>query len=272
MRRFAILAAVAALIAMLLPASAVAAVGLPGTCSRGTMLGGTYSGFVVSGECTIARGANVQINGDLNILAGASLDDHGAEQWMGGQVHVTGNVIVGRGAVLGLGWNSPGGDGTLGPDTVGGSIIANLPLALQIGGVTIGGSLTSNGGGVLSTSTKDFRNFPIKDNVIHGNLTINGWQGGWIGVIRNTIWGNASITNNVSMSNDVTGPGTDRDSTEVMGSSFVDGGMVISIPQTIGGNLSCNGNVPKAHVNAGDGGAKNFVHGTAYGECAGLTQ
>ena len=231
------------------------------------MLDGTYSGFVVTGECTIAYGANVQINGDLWVAPGASLDDHGAELWMAAQIHVTGNIHVGKGAVLGLGWNAP--EGTLGPDTVGGSIIAHKPLALQIGSVTIGGNLISRGGGVASTSAEDFRNFPVKDSVIHGNLVIQGWTGGWFGVIRNTIDGNAVIANNRSWSNPETGPGTDEDSTEVQGSDLsAFGGPVI--PQTIGGNLICHGNLPAAQVNPIDGGANNVVSGQKIGECAGL--
>lgn len=230
------------------------------------MLAGTYGDFRVSGTCVIDAGANVQINGNLFIERGASLDDHGLEGTLGAQVHVAHNVFVGRGAVLGLGWNAP--DGQLGSDTVGGNVIAVQPLALQIGGVTIGGNLISTGGGVLSTSAADFRNFPIKDNVIGGNLIVMGWRGGWLGVIRNTVHGNAIIAGNVSRSSDA-GPGTDGDSTEVMGSAIPDGP---SVPQTIDGNLICFGNLPAAQVNPADGGANNFVGGRALGECAGLTQ
>ncbi len=230
------------------------------------MLGGTYRGFTVTGTCMIARDAVVQIDGNLVIRPGASLDDHGAEAWMNGEIHVTGNIHVEKGAVLGLGWNAP--EGTLGPDTVGGNIVANQPLALQIGNVTIGGNLVSRGGGVLSTSADDFRNFPVKDNVIHGNLVVQGWTGGWIGMIRNTIDGNAIIANNRSWSSDA-GPGTDEDSTEVQGSDLsAFGGPVI--PQTIGGNLICHGNLPAAQVNPADGGAPNVVGGRKIGECASL--
>ena len=271
MRRLATLAAIAALIALLVPAPTLASGGA-GRCSNGTMASGTYRDFVVTGTCTIAHGANVVIRGNLVIADGASLDDHGAEQWMAAELHVRGSVFVGRGAVLGLGWNSPGGDGTLGPDTVGGSILANRPRALQIGQATIGGSLISIGGGVASTSAADFRNFPVKDNVIHGNLVVEGWHGGWIGFIRNTIGGNAVIAFNRSASNDVTGPGTDEDSTEVQGTSIdLGGGNVANIPQTIGGNLVCFGNLPAAQINPADGGAANTVGGKAIGECAGLT-
>ena len=152
-------------------------------------------------------------------------------------MHITGDVYVGKGAVLGLGWNSPDGDGTLGPDTVGGSIIATKPLALRVGQATIGGSLISNGGGVLSTSAEDFRNFPVKDNVIGGNLIMQGWHGCWIGAIRNQVGGNLIFARNVSGSSEA-GPGMDTDSSEVMGSAFGP----FSIPQTIGGNLICHGN------------------------------
>ena len=267
MRRLTLLGTVVALVAMALPGSALAAKPGAGTCTGGTMADGTYDGgFTVTGTCTIAYGAHVQINGDLTIVDGASLDDHGAEApWaQAAEMHITGNVYVGKGAVLGLGYNAD--EASLGPDTVGGSIIANQPLALQLGNVTVDGNVISNGGGVLSTSIDDFRNFPVKDNVIHGNLIIQGWQGGWIGLIRNQVDGNVVFANNVSMSNPETGPGTDEDSSEVMGSSVFG----LSFPQTIGGNLICHGNVPAAHVNVGDFGDYNVVSGKKIGECAGL--
>lgn len=267
MRRLAILGAIGALLALTLPAPALASQGRFGTCSDGTMAAGTYTDFIVRGVCRIATGATVQINGNLVIADGASLDDHGVEGWgpVKAQIHVSRNVLVGRGAVLGLGWNSAAGPdgGALGLDTVGGSIIASQPLALQIGGVTIGRNLISIGGGVLSSSAADFRNFPIKDNVIGGDLVVSGWQGGWMGVIRNTIGGNAIIAFNRSSSSEA-GPGTDSDSTEIM-SSF-------GSPQTIGRNLICIGNLPAAQVNPSDGGAPNVVQGRAIGQCAGLTQ
>ena len=269
MRTLATLGAVVALLAMALPGSALAGSPGPGTCVGGTKHWGIYSSFTVTGTCTIAYGADVRINGNLTVANGASLDDHGAEMWMKAQVHVAGNVYVGRDAVMGLGWNSPQGEGSLGPDTVGGSIVANQPLAIQVGQVTIGGSLISNGGGVASVS-EAYRNFPVEDNVIHGNLAVQGWRGGWIGLIRNTVRGNVIFANNVSRFNRDTGAGMDPDSSEVMGTDLTAfGGPVV--PQTIGGNLICHGNVPAAQVNPADGGADNYVGGKAIGECVGLT-
>lgn len=266
-RRILLLGAVVAMLAMVLPGSVLAASPGAGTCTGGTIPAGTYSSFTVTGTCTVAYGANVQVNGDLTIADGASLDDHGAELWMHAQVHITGDVYIGKGAVLGLGWNSPQGEGSLGPDTVGGNIVANQPLALQVGQVTIGGNLVSNGGGVDSVAGGN-RNFPVEDNVIHGNLVVQGWQGGWIGLIRNTVDQNVIFANNVSRFNRDTGTGMDPDSSEVMGSAFGP----FSIPQSIGGNLICHDNIPAAQVNPLDGGANNFVGGKALGECAELTQ
>lgn len=144
---------------------------------------------------------------------------------------------------------------------VDGNITANQPLTLYVGGATVHGNFVSNGGGVLSTQAQDFRNFPVKDNTVGGNLIVQGWHGGWLGLIRNTVHGNVIVANNASLSSD-TGPGTDTDSTEVKGSVFG--------PQTIGGNLICHGNVPAAQVNPGDGGLPNTVGGRAISECAGL--
>jgi len=262
LRRLTLLGTVVALVAMAVPGSALAGNPAAGTCKDGKMASGTYSGFTVTGTCTIADNAVVQINGNLTVARGASLDDHGAEgwvpsppHWVGAQVHVTGNVRVGKGAVLGLGYNAP--DGTVGPDTVGGNIVADQPLALQLGGVTVGGSVISIGGGVLSTSMSDFRNFPIKDNAIHGNLVVAGWRGGWMGVIRNHVDRNVIVLNNVSRSNPETGPGMDPDSTEVQ-------------TNAISGNLVCFGNSPDAQVNSSDGGQPNAVGGHGIGECAAL--
>ena len=111
---------------------------------------------------------------------------------------------------------------------------------------------------MLSTSAADFRNFPVKDNVIHGNLILQGWRGGWLGVIRNHVDGSLIVSLKRSFSSDA-GPGTDPDSTEVQ-------------TNTIAGNLICFGNTPAAQVNPTDKGQPNIVGGKAIGQCAGLTQ
>ena len=253
-RKALLLGTVVGLVAMAMPGSALAGNPGGGTCSGGAIHAGTYRGLTVTGTCTIDAGAVVQIDGNLTVGGGAILNDHAAST---AEVHVTGNVRVGKGAVLGLGsYKTPG---FVGPDTVGGSIVADQPLTLYLGGVTVDGSVISIGGGLLSTSVADFRNFPIKDNVIHGNLLVAGWRGGWMGVIRNHVGRNVIVFRNVSRSNPETGPGTDADSTEIQ-------------TNVIGGNLVCFGNSPDAQVNSLDGGQPNVVGGHALGECAGLAQ
>jgi len=261
-RRILLLGTVVALLAMALPGSALAKPPGPGTCSSGSIGTGTWTGFTVTGTCTIADSATVQINGNLIVANGAVLNDHAASK---AKVHVSGDVLVGRGAILGLGYNAA--EGTLGPDTVGGSIVAMQPLTLYLGNLTVGGNVISMGGASPMPPAAAARNFPIKDNTIIGNLIIQGWQGGWLGVIRNDVDGNVIVNKNVSLSTppgppgsgELGGPGMDKDSTEVM-------------TNTISGNLVCLGNTPAAQVNPTDKGQPNVVAGKASGECSGLTK
>jgi hypothetical protein len=253
-----------ALVAMAVAGSALAGKPGAGTCSGGNV-SGTYSGFTVTGNCSIPDGASLTVNGNLTIADGGSLNAISLST-----VHVTGNVKVGKGATLGLGcnffangptcraWGAP----NLRNYWVEGNIDANKPLTMYLDFVVVDGNVVSNGGG---PGTSQFLNFVVKDNAIHGNLIIHGWQGGWWGVIRNDIGGNADLSNNASVVTE-TGPGVDTDASEVQGS----GPPFPSVPQTIHGNLICHGNTPAAHINAGDGGVANIVEGNAIGECSGL--
>ena len=193
------------------------------------------------------------MRGNLTIAAGACLDAFSLAP-----VHVGGTIFVDKGATLALGC-SPG---ALGPpvqppcyqkttsDTVGGSIIANEPLTMYLTADSVGGNVISNGGGpgLGAPPTTPFVTFPTKENTIGGNLIIQGWQGGWMGALRNNVGGNVIVNNNVSA--------VDPDSTEVA-------------TNTIGGNLSCTANSPAAQF--GDsGGSANTVGGNKLGQCAGL--
>ena len=159
----------------------------------------------------------------------------------------------------------------LGPDVVDGNVVANQPLALYIGNSTVHGNVVSNGGG----TAERFFNFPIKDNVIDGNVVIHGWTGGWWGLIANTVGGNVDVSNNRSVvqpAGDCEGtfpvgcdaaPGADPDAAEIQ-SRGPDN------PQRISGNLICHGNTPSAQINPLDGGFPNIVGGNKIGECTGL--
>jgi hypothetical protein len=130
--------------------------------------------------------------------------------------------------------------------------------------MTVRGSVLSYGGGTLPG---EFRNYPTKDNTIGGDLVIEGWRGGWIGVIRNHVGGSVVFANNASVVDCLvdgpfgsclqTGPGPDSDSSEVQ-------------TNWIAGNLVCLNNTPPAQVNPLDGGQPNVVGGRKTGECAGL--
>ena len=235
--------------------NALAGKGNSTTCS-GPLTSGSYGSVTVAGTCAVGFNANIVINGDLTLSDGAAFAGI-----IPSTVHVTGNVKVGKGAILGLGYATPN-------DVVDGNVDANQPLSVYLGGVTIHGNVTSNGGG---SSTK-FYNFPIKDNTIDGNLTLHGWQGGWIGALRNHVGGKLDISNVGSVVHAADGdacdasgtfpngcvaaPGADPDSTEVT-------------DNVVAGNLICHGNSPAAQ--AGDsGGGPNIVSGNKIGECAGL--
>ena len=230
-------------------------------------ISGSHGSLTVTGACTVTD--DLTINGNLTLADGSVLAAAGSE------VHVTGNIKVGKGAQLLLGWNAP--EGKVGPDVVDGNIVANQPLALYIGNVTVHGNVVSNGGG----SADRFYNFPIKDNVIDGNLVIHGWTGGWWGVIANTVGGNVDLSHNQSVVHPAddsacegtfpagcdAAPGPDPDAAEVQSRSISD---VVDNPQHISGNLICHANTPAAQVNPIDGGGANIVDGKAIGECSGL--
>jgi hypothetical protein len=196
----------------------------------------------------------VTVTHNLVVAAGAALNDHAASPLT--TVHVGGNVLVGKGAILGLGTYNPAAPHN---SVVEGNVIADQPLSLYISFTNIHGSLLSHGGG--GGVTGEFRNFPIKDNTIGRNLVVMGWTGGWIGLIRNHVGGNVIFSHNRSVINGLVDPPVpgqvDPDSSEVM-------------TNVIGGNLICQGNTPKAQVNPADGGQPNTVAGHKIGQCAKL--
>ena len=129
-----------------------------------------------------------------------------------------------------------------------GNIIADHALTVYLDGSTIHGNVSVHDGGPGLASTS-FVVLPIKDNTIGGNLSVEGWKGGWAGIIRNTVGGNVIFSKNVSV--------LDPDSNEVQ-------------TNVISGNLNCQGNSPAAQVNPADGGLPNTVGGHKTGQCAGL--
>jgi hypothetical protein len=106
---------------------------------------------------------------------------------------------------------------------------------------TIHGNVISNGGGDITAVDPGGLVFPIKDNVIDGNVIVNGWEGAWFGIIRNTIGGNVSVIDTAGTRVD---PATGiLDSTEI-------------VTNIIGGNLVCLRNTPPAQIGDSEGEVK----------------
>lgn len=231
-----------ALVVLALTATAGAAPSGAGSCSGGLVAGGTYNGYTVTGNCFFA-GDPVTINGNLTIADGASLNAHAATFAL---VHVTGNVMVGKGAILGLGRFGPPNIAQTGT-VVDGNIIANQPMSLYLSAITVRGNLISNGGSGPGL------NFPIKNLIVGGNVALQGWNGLWIGLFRSQVGGNVIFSKNTGNQTGETG---EPDSSEVA-------------DNVIAGNLICQGNDPGAQI--GDsGGGPNTVGGNAIGQCSGL--
>ncbi len=215
----------------------------PGVCSGGLVQPGVYSGYTVTGNCFFA-GGSVTINGNLTVANGASLNAHAATFAV---VHVTGNAVVGKDAILGLGAFGPPDIGQTGT-VVDGNIIANQPQSLYLSAMTVHGNLISNGGNGPGL------NFPLKNLVVGGNVVLQGWSGLWIGLFRSQVGGNVTFSRN---SGNQTGENGLPDSSEVA-------------DNVISGNLICQGNDPAAQFGDSEGGP-NTVAGNALGQCSTLT-
>jgi hypothetical protein len=206
--------------------------------------------LTVSGFCKIGFQAQVTVSGNLALADGAVFQG----MFIPASLHVTGNVTVGKGALLGLGYGTSA--------VVDGNITANQPLSVYLGNMTVHGNVVSNGGGTAAR----FYNFPIKDNTIGGNLILHGWQGGWIGALRNIVGGNVDVSNNTSVVQSEC-PGTFPNGCDPSPGALADSSEVTD--NTVGGNLICRNNLPAAQF--GDsGGGPNTVSGNKIGECAGL--
>jgi hypothetical protein len=96
------------------------------TCSGGSIGSGTYNGVTVTGNCGFVPGAVITIDGNLVVSDGASLNDHAVST---ATVNVSGNVLVGKGSVLGLGTYNLAAPHN---SSVDGNVIANQPLSLYI--------------------------------------------------------------------------------------------------------------------------------------------
>jgi len=209
----------------------------------GTPISGTHNGgLTITGNVSVPAGSQLTVNGGLTVAPGACFNAVSTAK-----VRINGGVKVGNGAIFGLGYFFATGD------RVNGGINADHPLTMYLDWLTVNGGVTSNGGGNINLVDPNGIEFVVKDNTINGGITVQGWSGAWLGLIRNTIHGGATVSNNV---------GTRLGDTKLPDSTEV-------ATNTISGNLICLNNTPPAQL--GDsGGLPNTVSGQKIGECAGL--
>ena len=152
--------------------------------------------------------------------------------------------------------------------TVNGNIDANQALTIYLDSSIVHGNVVVNGGGdatmvdSIPGVTEDGLVLPIKDNVIDGNVHVQGWAGAWFGMTpeprrrqrRSPPARLRRECRRVDPRNEFSGL---PDSTEV-------------VTNHIGGNLICHNNTPAAAIGDSIGGTANTVGGNKIGECAGL--
>jgi hypothetical protein len=212
MRRFAVLTALTGVVIAALgvvPASAAHA-----TECTGSLEPGTYQRLVVpDGEVCIGEGPVVVRSG----------------------------LWVGSGSTFVLGSEESGW--TTG--TIGGGVHAVDPASVQIHFATINGGIDIHGGSGPFGPPFGVTWNAIEDNVIHGSVTVAGYDGFWMGFIRNTVSGTVKMRDNVL---------TDPDGNEY-------------VTNTIHGSLSCWNNSPAPQIGDSEG-SPNHVTGKKAGQCA----
>ena len=220
------------------------------TCSGGAVPTGNYASITIAGYCGVSPGAVITVVGDINVLPGAVFDAQSAAA----TITVGHNVTAGEGALLGLGCQPNGTHAehpcTVDPNdssviTVDGNVTATDTDLVLLNGITVDGNVTIIGGGDEEIP------WTVKNDTIDGNLTISDLVTTWIGVLFNTVGGNATLTNIT-----VNDPG---DLTPTMQIAL----------NNVGHNLNCSGIGP--YVSGGFApGEVNTVGGRATGQCLNL--
>jgi hypothetical protein len=160
-----------------------------------------------------------------------------------GPINVVGGLSVGDGATFVLGSEeAPGNNGV-----INGGVRATNPANLQIHFATVNGGIVSHGGAGPFGAPFDVNFLTIEDSTIIGGVTIDGYDGFWMGFIRNHVVGPVDLVDNVLV---------DPDADEVVTNRIV-------------GGLHCSGNSPAPQVGDSEGDA-NVVTGPKTGQCADL--
>jgi len=115
---------------------------------------------------------------------------------------------------------------------------------VQLHFVTINGGIDVSGGSGAFGGPFGITWNTIEDSRINGGVRIQGYNGFWMGFIRNTVNGSVNLNNNVLVDPD--------------GNEYV--------TNTIHGTLNCHGNSPAPRVGDSQG-SLNHVTGAKTGQC-----
>lgn len=222
------------------------------TCTEGAIPSGTYSSITVAGPCSVDADAVIDVSGSIRVLAGAVLDAQSAPA----TITVGRNVTGAPGSVVGLGCQPPAytnnsahpcetepdGHSTI---VVHGNVTLLGAVGVFLNGIEVVGNVTVLGGG------SDIP-WSIKNDTIHGNLTVAGQTEEWIGILFNTIDRNVSLAA-------ITLTGVDDATNSGTNSLFV-------VRNSIGRNITCFGVTPDVF------GYGNTISRHALGQCASLAE
>jgi hypothetical protein len=203
--------------AALIGALAVTVPGVAGAASATTCTGelaaGTYQKVIVPEGAACLSNGPVIIRGGLFIEAGATF-------------------------VLGSEENS------VDTGTISGGVHATDAASVQIHFTTINGGVDVHGGSGPFGGPFDITWNTIEDSRINGGATIEGYDGFWMGFIRNHVNGSVNLNDNVL---------ADPDGNEY-------------VTNTIHGSLNCAGNSPAPQIGDSEG-SPNRVTGAKTGQC-----
>lgn len=224
---------------------------VPYTCSGGEIPSGSYARITVTGECQVAPGAVIRVEGNVYVAEGAVFDAQSAPS----TITVEGNVTGARGSVVGLGCQPPSATGNSAHEcaldpagqstiTIRGNVTATRAVLVALNGITVTKNVTLVGGGGPNY-------WSVKNNTIGRNLEVRGQTVAWLGVMFNEVGRNVTLLNITVNDEHPDAPG------------------VYVVSNTVGRNLSCWGLVPG--VSGGFvPGAVNVVGRHALGQCAAL--
>jgi hypothetical protein len=160
-----------------------------------------------------------------------------------GPVTIRGGLYIEQGATFVLGSE----ENPVDTGTISGGVPATGAMSVQIHFTTINGGIDVRDGSGPFGGPFDVTWNTIEDSSIHGNVTISGYNGFWMGFIRNDVRGSVNLNDNVLVDTD--------------GNEYV--------TNTIHGSLHCSGNSPAPQVGDSEG-EPNVVTGAKTGQCVGV--